>query len=174
MLIPCCGSIYEVIATCSPASHSRQSVPSHPLPATAVLPRKRLLNQRTTYQSSNDATKLGAARLWIQRPRGTLAAGAILDCPGTSLRFRWRLRDGRNGARRHLFAALVVTSEDHFARGSLMHGRHRDVDRLVDHFARAVHHHHRAVVEVRDALIVFLAFAQDENAHGLARQHNRL
>src|SRR4029077_1687386 len=72
------------------------------------------------------------------------------------------------------FAALVVAAENHFAGGGLMHRGHVDVDRLVDHFARAVDDHHRAVIQIRDTLIEFFAFAQDENAHRLARQHHGL
>src|SRR5262249_37810052 len=34
--------------------------------------------------------------------------------------------------------------------------------------------HHGAVVKVRHALVVFLAFFQDEHAHGFARQDDRL
>ena len=37
-----------------------------------------------------------------------------------------------------------------------------------------VHHNHRSVVEVSDALVVLFAFLQDEDAHNLAGQNDRL
>src|SRR5262249_24421267 len=49
-----------------------------------------------------------------------------------------------------------------------------DVDGLADHAARVVDDHHRAVVEIRNALVVFLPFLQDEHLHDLAGQHDRL
>ena len=55
-----------------------------------------------------------------------------------------------------------------------MHRRHRDIDRLINHLACAIHHHHRPVIQIRNALIVFLALTQNKNAHRLARQHHRL
>ena len=70
--------------------------------------------------------------------------------------------------------ALVEAAEDHLARGGLQHAGHGDVDGLGDHLARVVHHHHGAVVEIGDALVVLLAFLEDEHADGFARQHHRL
>src|SRR5581483_3729138 len=41
-----------------------------------------------------------------------------------------------------------------------------------DHFPRVVHHHHGAIIQIGDALVVFLAFFQDEHFHDFARQHD--
>ena len=71
-------------------------------------------------------------------------------------------------------AAIVELAEDHLAGGGLQHRRHRDVDVLADHLARVVDDHHGAVVEISDALVVFLAFFQDEDLHDLAGQHDGL
>jgi hypothetical protein len=65
-------------------------------------------------------------------------------------------------------------AEDHLARGRLQHARYDDVDRLADHLACIVHDDHRAVVEVGDALVVLLAFLEDEHLHHLAGQHHGL
>ena len=39
----------------------------------------------------------------------------------------------------------------------------------ADHLARVIHHHHGAVVQVADALVVLLAFFQDEHIHAARR-----
>ena len=76
--------------------------------------------------------------------------------------------------RRRLRVGVDEAAEDHLARGRLQHARHDDVDGLADHRPRVVDDHHRAVVQVGDTLVVFLAFLQDEHLHRLARQHDRL
>src|SRR5262249_45863534 len=43
-----------------------------------------------------------------------------------------------------------------------------------DHLAGIVDHDHRAVVEIRDTLVVFLALFEDEDFHDLARQDHWL
>src|ERR1035438_1935640 len=54
--------------------------------------------------------------------------------------------------------ALIVLAEYHFTGGSLQHARDRDVDGLRNHSPGVVDHYHRTVIQVGDALIVFLAF----------------
>src|SRR5258708_17082089 len=71
-------------------------------------------------------------------------------------------------------APLVKLAKDHFSGSGLQDGCHRDVHVLADQLARIVHHHHGAVVEIGDALVVLLAFFQDEDAHGLAGKHDGL
>ena len=50
----------------------------------------------------------------------------------------------------------------------------RHVDCLANHLAGIVDHHHGPIVEISHALVVFLAFLQDEDFHDFARQNNRL
>src|SRR6185369_8811392 len=66
-------------------------------------------------------------------------------------------------------APVVPFSENHFAGCGLQDGGDRDVDSLADHLSRVVYHHHGSVVEIGHALVVLLAFLQDENSHGFAR-----
>src|ERR1700687_1364953 len=70
--------------------------------------------------------------------------------------------------------AFVPLAENHFSSSRLQHRRNRDVDRLANHFPSVVHHDHGAVIQIGDALVVFLAFLQNEDAHSLAREHNGL
>src|SRR5262249_47909962 len=65
-------------------------------------------------------------------------------------------------------------AEDHLAGSRLQDAGDDDVDRFADHLARVVDDHHRSVVEVGDALVVLLAFLEDEHLHQLAGQHHRL
>src|SRR5439155_15519335 len=107
--------------------------------------------------------------------------GGLLSCP---LRRYWlrlalhRLgsarRLGRRGTAGSTELALVEFAEDHLAGGGLQHRGHGNLDSLADGLARVIHHHHGAVVEIRHALVVFLAFFEDENFHQLARQHDGL
>ena len=77
-------------------------------------------------------------------------------------------RPGRHGA-------VDVPSEDHPARPSSAARWSRRCRGCVPIRLRALSiDHHRAVVEVGDALVVFLAFLEDEHVHDLARQHDRL
>src|ERR1035441_8081203 len=43
-------------------------------------------------------------------------------------------------------------------------------DGLGDQLLGVVHYHHGAVIQVSDALVVLLAFLEDEDPHGLAGQ----
>src|SRR5215204_4227698 len=81
---------------------------------------------------------------------------------------RWRRGRLRGGGR------LDESSEDHLPGRGLQHARHDHVDGLADHLARIIHDDHRPVVEIGDALVVFLPFLEDEYLHDLARQHDRL
>lgn len=70
--------------------------------------------------------------------------------------------------------ALVETAENHLARRSLQNAGDGDVDRLRDHAFGVIYHHHGSVVEVRDALVVLLAFFEDEHSHEFTGQHDGL
>ena len=96
--------------------------------------------------------------------------------PGTPARHRLaRLRTAADGLRRPAAdAGLDVAAEDHLAGGRLQHAGDDDVDGLADHLARVVDDDHRPVVEIGDALVVFLAFLEDEHLHDLAGQDHRL
>ncbi len=73
------------------------------------------------------------------------------------------------------FAAFfLVPSEDHFARRRLEDARDGRFDGLADHLTGIIDHDHRAVIEIGDTLIEFLALFQDEHLHRFARQINRL
>ncbi len=85
-------------------------------------------------------------------------------------------RAGRScflGARRGVHP-LVELTEDHFAGGSLQDAGDGNVDGLRDHLLGVIHHHHRAVIQVGHSLVVLLAFLEDEDPHGFARQYDRL
>src|SRR5438128_237622 len=58
-------------------------------------------------------------------------------------------------------------AKDHLARRRLEHARHRDVGCLAYEATGVVNDHHRTVIEIRDALIVFLAFFEDKDTHDL-------
>src|SRR6185503_17106417 len=62
-----------------------------------------------------------------------------------------------------VFRFFPETAEDHLAGSCLQHTRHCDVGILTDQTACIINHHHRAIVEIGHALIVFLTFLQDEN-----------
>src|ERR1044071_8552153 len=64
-----------------------------------------------------------------------------------------------------LAGLLPEAAEDHLAGRRLQHARHGDVGVAADEFPGVVHDDHRAVVEIRDALVILLAFLQDEDAH---------
>ena len=82
----------------------------------------------------------------------------------------------RNLADRRLLRArsFDVAPEDHLPGRRLENAGDDDVDVLADHPPRVVHDHHRPVVQVGDALVVFLAFLEDEDLHELAGQDHRL
>ena len=86
---------------------------------------------------------------------------------------------GRSSGRRaasRIGAALrpiIEAAEDHFAGGGLQNAGNHYVHGLGDHPPRIIHHHHRAVVQVGNALIVLFALFQNENAHHLAWQNHR-
>src|SRR2546428_57052 len=93
-------------------------------------------------------------------PNSELLRGSRPDA-GASVLFLLDHRRRRPDRRGH--AGFDVASEDHLPRRRLQHAGDDDVDRLADHLARVVHHHHRAIVEIGDALVVLLAFLEDEN-----------
>src|SRR5687767_10282374 len=64
-------------------------------------------------------------------------------------------------------------AEDHLTRGRLQNTGNRDVRGLADQPACVIDNNHRTVVEICDALVVFLSFLQNEYTHGLTRQHDR-
>src|SRR5689334_10382657 len=70
--------------------------------------------------------------------------------------------------------AIIIPAKDHLSGGGLVNRCYDDIHRLVNGPPASVNHHHGPIVQVSHALVVFLAFAQDENAHGLARQNHRL
>ena len=76
-----------------------------------------------------------------------------------------RYRDSRSGE-----STFIPLAENHLSGGRLQNGSDRDVDRLANHLPRVVDHYHGAVVQIRHALVVFLAFFEDEHLHDLARQ----
>src|SRR5579859_178121 len=69
---------------------------------------------------------------------------------------------------------LVELAENHLPGRGLEHRGDSDIHILADELARIVHHDHGSVIQVGDTLVVFLAFLEDEDPHGLARQHDRL
>src|SRR4030095_5407321 len=74
-----------------------------------------------------------------------------------------RRRDGlRSGG------CVNIPPEDHLARSRLQYARDDNIDRLANGLSRVVDDDHRPVVQVRDALVVFLAFLQDKDLHQLA------
>src|SRR5579863_2740778 len=75
---------------------------------------------------------------------------------------------GRNGN----FGAFFNAAENHFACGCLVDGSDQDVHGFVDEAASAIDHDHGAVLEVGNALIDFLAFAQNEDAHSFAGEES--
>src|SRR5688500_2715505 len=72
-----------------------------------------------------------------------------------------------------IFRFFPETTKDHLAGCCLQHARDCDIGVLTDQPARIIDNHHRSVVEISDALIVFLPFLEDEYSHRLARQHDR-
>ena len=65
-----------------------------------------------------------------------------------------------------------MAPEDHAPRGRLQHARHHDVEIPPDPRTRVVDDDHGAVVQIGHALVLFLAFLQDEHVHQLAREHD--
>src|ERR1700741_5622777 len=73
-----------------------------------------------------------------------------------------------------IFRFFPEPAKDHLAGSGLQHTRHCNIGVLADQSACVINHHHRAVVEIGHALIVFLTFLQDENPHCLAWEHDWL
>src|SRR5579864_5336865 len=69
---------------------------------------------------------------------------------------------------------VIELAEDHFASGGLQHAGDSNIDRFGNHALGVIYHHHSTVIEVRHALVVFLALFEDEDAHGLAGEHDGL
>src|ERR1017187_8954319 len=82
-----------------------------------------------------------------------------------------QLRARHAGSAKGTFTPLA---EDHLSSRSLQHRGDRDVDRLANHLPRVVDDDHRAIIQISDALVVFLAFFKDKHFHDLARQHDGL
>src|ERR1035441_3686085 len=57
---------------------------------------------------------------------------------------------------------LLHLAEDHLAAGGLQHAGDGDLDRLADHLAGVIDHHHRSVVQVADALVELLALFENQ------------
>src|SRR5207248_10123674 len=74
------------------------------------------------------------------------------------------------GSRRR---SLVPLAEYHLSCRGLKHRGDGDIDIFADHLSRIVNHDHGAIIEVSDALVVFLAFLQNENFHRLAGKNDR-
>src|SRR6266576_3577280 len=70
--------------------------------------------------------------------------------------------------------ALIPLAENHLAGSRLQYRSDGDIYRLANHLARVVDHHHRAVIQIGNALVVLFSLFQDEHPHRLARQHDRL
>ena len=70
--------------------------------------------------------------------------------------------------------AIVKAAEDHFTGGGLQNAGDRNIDGPRDHLLGVVHHHHGAVVQIGDALVVLFAFFQNKDAHGFAGEYDRL
>src|ERR1051325_3257271 len=73
-----------------------------------------------------------------------------------------------------VFRFFPETAEDHLTGSGLQHAGDCDIGVLADQPARIINHHHRSIIEIGHALIVFLAFLQDENPHRLAWEYDRL
>jgi hypothetical protein len=64
--------------------------------------------------------------------------------------------------------AVIDPAKDHFAGRRLVDRGDKDVHGLVNEAAGAVHDHHGAVFEIRDALIDLFAFAKNKDAHAFS------
>src|ERR1700688_513499 len=70
--------------------------------------------------------------------------------------------------------AVVKPAEDHFAGSGLKNAGYGNVDGAGYHLFGVVHHHHGAVVQISDALVVLFAFFENKHAHRFTRQHDGL
>src|ERR1035441_3161007 len=112
---------------------------------------------------------------WLRGPLLRLQSSGCGNRGGTRPGNWYRRRRNRHGyGLPRVGGALIPFAEDHFARRRLQHGCDRNVDGLANHLAGVVDDHHGAVIQIGDALVVFLAFLQDEDAHGFAGEHDRL
>lgn len=80
-------------------------------------------------------------------------------------------RDGLAEGRRRV-AAFIDPAENHFAGRCLMDGGDQDVHGLVDEAACAIDDNHGAVFKIGNALIYFLAFAEDKDAHAFSGENS--
>src|SRR6266403_1144281 len=71
-----------------------------------------------------------------------------------------------------LFRSFFKPTKNHLPCRGLMNGGHNNVDTPVDHSPRAIHHHHRAIIQIRHALVRFFALAKNQYAHRLAGKHD--
>ena len=56
----------------------------------------------------------------------------------------------------------------------MKHRGNRNVHILANQLARVVHNHHGSIIKIRHALVIFLAFFENKDTHGLARQDDGL
>src|SRR5690242_4899139 len=97
-----------------------------------------VLRTRMLLQRPIDHHRLSFA--WLSSSRSGGGIGRLALGPGTT---------------------LVELAENHFAGGGLQNRGDGNVDRFADHLSGIVDHHHGSVVQIGDALVVFLAFLED-------------
>src|SRR6266478_6122313 len=122
-----------------------------------------------------DGTCLTVQRGLLRKARGCLHAtrgGRRTHAPAIPIAAARCCRLSQH--RRRLFHALFHAAKNHLARRRLMHGSHNHVHTLVNHPPPAIHHDHRAVIQIRHALVLFLAFAKNQNTHLLPGHHGGL
>src|SRR5215470_10302486 len=135
-------------------------------------PTPRVADKRSRTRKEKVHLKVDATYAkWHVRLGGLLLGRRASPAPVLFARLGSRGRR-RRSRRRH--ARFNVAAEDHLAGRRLQHARDDDVDRLADHLARVVDDDHRPIVKIGDALVVLLAFFQDEHLHDLARQDHGL
>ncbi len=72
----------------------------------------------------------------------------------------------------HGVNAIVESAKYHFTGSGLQYAGDGNIDGSRDQLLGVIHHHHGSVVQVRDTLVILFAFLKNEDAHGLARQHD--
>src|SRR5215472_863821 len=93
-----------------------------------------------------------------------------------------RLLPGGTGWPFRMSLALVVNrmdpvvkpAENHFPGRGLKNAGDGDINGARDHLLGVVYNHHGTVVQIRDSLVVLLAFLENEDAHRFTWQHDRL
>src|SRR5882762_3078775 len=141
------------------ASWNEQSAPAH--------------QQLTRIGLRKNGTCLAVRRALFWKTRGCFHPTPWLGTH-TAIAVATPCRGSLPQRRRRLLRPFLQAAKDHFACRGLMNGRNNDIDTLVDHPAPAIHHDHRAIIQIRHALVCFLAFTKNQNPHGLAGEHGRL